>query len=122
MLVGQQLIEYVKEHEDLNQSDLAKGAGYVRTTRTGREQVLVKQFYNALLAAKGMPIAVGKAPGKPARYETTVHKSGVILLGRTYSKKVGVEPGDVLDIVIEEDCIQLVPRPSQQRAGRPFPA
>lgn len=110
MLVGKELIEYVQSNELLNQMELARGAGYVRTTRTGRQQVLVKQFYNALLAAQGMPISVGKAPGKPAPYETTVHSSGVILLGKTYSQKFGVEPGDVLDIVIGEESIQLVPR------------
>lgn len=116
MLVGQKLIEHVQDNETLNQTELARTAGYVRTTRSGREQVLVKDFYNALLAAKGLTIAVGKAPGKPALYETTVHKSGVILLGRTYSRKFGLEPGDVLDIVIEDDAIQLVPRPVKATA------
>jgi hypothetical protein len=120
MLVGQGLIDYVKENELLTQTDLARGAGYVRQTRSGKEQVLVKQFYNALLAAKGMEIVVGKAPGKAAQFETTVHKSGVILLGKTYSKQFGLNPGDVLDIVIEDDAIQLVPRPVQKATASRF--
>lgn len=111
MLVGSDLIAFVKENEALNQMELAQGAGYVRTTKTGKEQVLVKQFYNALLAAKGMAIAVGKLPGKAAQYETTVHKNGVILLGRTYSEKFGLKPGDGLQILVEDEAIRLVPVP-----------
>jgi bifunctional DNA-binding transcriptional regulator/antitoxin component of YhaV-PrlF toxin-antitoxin module len=111
MLVGSALIDFVRENEDLNQMELARGAGYVRTTRTDREQVLVKQFYNALLAAQGMPISVGKTPGKSAQFETTVHKSGVILLGKTYSERFGLKPGDALQICIEDEAIRLVPFP-----------
>lgn len=111
MLVGSELIAYCKENDGLNQMELARGAGYVRTTRTGREQVLVKQFYNSLLAAQGMPIPVGKTPGKSAQYATSVHRSGVILLGKTYSETFGLKPGDELEIVLAEDCIKLVPVP-----------
>lgn len=113
MLTGSDLISFVQENEDLNQMELARGAGYTRVTKTGKEQVLVKKFYNELLAAKGMPIALGKTPGKSALYQTSVHKSGVILLGKTYSEKFGAEPGDMLRIEIQEDCIKLVPRFAQ---------
>ena len=99
--------------------ELARGAGYVRTTRTGREQVLVKQFYNSLLAAKGMPIPVGKTPGKSAQFSTSVPRSWVILLGKTYSEKFGLNPGDELEIVLAEDCIKLVPVPVGTAAVAP---
>lgn len=116
MLVGSELVAYCKENDGLNQMELARGAGYVRTTRTGREQVLVKQFYNSLLAAKGMPIPVGKTPGKSAQFSTSVHRSGVILLGKTYSEKFGLNPGDELEIVLADDCIKLVPVPVKAAA------
>jgi hypothetical protein len=111
MLVGKALLDLVKEHEDMNQTELARAAGYVRATKTGKEQVLVKQFYNALLRAQGVAIAVGKAPGKVAQYQTTVHRSGVILLGKTYSQKFNLQPGDELEIVIDDEAIRLVPKP-----------
>lgn len=111
MLVGKELLDLVVSHEDLNQTELARAAGYVRSTKAGKEQVLVKQFYNALLRAQGVAIAVGKAPGKVAQYQTTVHRSGVILLGRTYSQKFNLKPGDELEILIEDDAIRLVPKP-----------
>lgn len=116
MLDGQELIAFVQANESLNQMELAKGAGYVRTTRTGKEQILVKQFYNSLLAAKGMPISVGKTPGKSAQYRTSVHASGVILLGKTYAVDFGLKPGDELEIVMDADCIKLVPTPVKPEA------
>lgn len=111
MLTGADLITFVKENDGMNQMELAKGAGYVRTTKTGKDQVLVKQFYNSLLAAKGMPIPVGRTPGKAAQYATSVHKSGVILLGKTYAEKFGLKPGDGLQIEVQDECIKLVPLP-----------
>jgi hypothetical protein len=119
MLVGSGLIKFVTENESLNQMELARGAGYVRTTKKGTEQVLVKSFYNALLAAQGMTIAVGKTPGKSALFETTVHKNGVVLLGRTYSETFGLKPGDSLQIVLEDEFIKLVPLPAEAPASCP---
>ena len=113
VLVGSELIDFVTEREAWTQTELARGAGYVRTTKKGRENILVKKFLNELLAAQGLQINVGRTPGKLAQYETTVHKSGVILLGRTYSESFELEPGDKLTISIEEDCIKLVPKPIQ---------
>lgn len=111
MLTGAELITFVKENDGMNQMELARGAGYIRITKTGKEQVLVKRFYNALLAAKGMPIPVGRTPGKAAQYATSVHKSGVILLGKTYAEKFGLKPGDELQIDVQDECIKLVPLP-----------
>jgi hypothetical protein len=113
MLTGKELLAYAEEHEELNQSQLARGAGYVRQTKSGKEQVLVKAFYQALLQAKGLTVRVGKAPGKSARFSTTVHRSGVILVGRIYTERFGLEPGNEMDIVLEEDCIKLVPKPAE---------
>lgn len=110
MLTGEDLISFVKENPTLSQKDLAREAGYTRTTEGGKEQVLSKKFYQQLLAAKGVPLNVGKAPGKAACYETTVHASGVILLGKTYVEQFGVKPGDVMAIQLDDDAIRLVPK------------
>lgn len=112
MLVGQALLDFVRERPDLTTSDLAKEAGYTRTTKTGRPQVLVKRFLAALHLAMGSDVLLGKAPGKSPQYQTAVHKSGVILLGKTYSQKFGLKPGDLLDIIVDEDAIRLVPKSS----------
>jgi hypothetical protein len=113
MLTGQELVAFVKANGDMDQSELAREAGYMRVADSGKERIMAKQFCEALLEAKGVAIKVGRRPGKAAQFETTVHKTGVILLGKTYSQKFGVEPGDVLDIVITEDAIRLVPQGSE---------
>lgn len=110
MLTGADLVSFVQENPNLNQKELARAAGYVRTTETGKEQVLSKRFYQELLAARGVSLHVGKASGKTARFETTVHKNGVILVGKTYVEQFGVEPGDVMTIQLEEDGIKLIPQ------------
>ena len=108
MLTGLELVDFVKTHEGLTQSELAKAAGYVRDVE-GKEQLLIKKFMDALLIARGIKIAPTKRPGKRANYKTSVHKSGIILLGASYSAKWGLEPGDILDIKMDEDGIRLVP-------------
>ena len=108
MLAGLELVEFVKANEGLTQSELARGAGYTRVV-DDREQILIKTFMDALLAARGIKIAASKRPGKRANYKTSVHKSGIILLGASYSAKWGLEPGDELDIRLEDDGIKLVP-------------
>lgn len=110
MLSGNELIAFVKENADMEQTELARAAGFVSVTATGKERVMAKQFCEALLQAKGVSIKSAKKPGKSAQYTTTVHKTGVILVGKTYVEKFGVEVGDELDIVIERDCIQLRPK------------
>lgn len=110
MLTGAELITFVKDNPDLSRTELARAAGYVTTTKKGEERVLVQKLCDALLAAKGVPLAPRGRTGKPARYFTTVHKSQIALIGKVYIQEFGLEPGDELEIVLEEDCIRLVPR------------
>jgi ABC-type lipoprotein release transport system permease subunit len=110
MLTGQELISLVKANGDMDQAELAREAGYVKVNDKGNERLLITQFHSALLEAKGVKLKTSKKPGKTAQFVTTVHRNGVILVGKTYSAKFGVEPGDELKIVIEEDSIRLVPQ------------
>jgi len=110
MLTGQELISLVKANGDMDQAELAREAGYVKVNDKGNERLLITQFHSALLEAKGVKLKTSKKPGKTAQFMTTVHRNGVILVGKTYSEKFGVEPGDELKIVIEEDSIRLVPQ------------
>lgn len=115
MLTGQELLSFVKANEDMDQAEIARAAGYVRVTEKGTERLLINKLNEALLEAKGLKLKSGKKPGKSAQYLTTVHRTGVILVGKTYSQKFGVEPGDELKIVIEEDSIRLVPQPTSRK-------
>jgi bifunctional DNA-binding transcriptional regulator/antitoxin component of YhaV-PrlF toxin-antitoxin module len=53
----------------------------------------------------------GAKPGKTAKYLTTVHSTGGVLLGKTYVEQFGMEPGDKLRIAVDDDCIRLMPAP-----------
>lgn len=122
MLSGPELLQFVQANPELSQRQLAKQAGYVRvSSKTDKEQILEKQFYQALLRANGMELKPGQAQGKSARYETTVHRSGVVLVGKTYVKRFGLQPGDELEIRLEDEAIRLVPKPVTATAT-PTPA
>jgi hypothetical protein len=118
MLTGQALLSFVKDNPDMDQCELARATGYVRSTTSGNERLLTKQMCEELLSAKGLDIKPNKKPGKVAQFSTTVHRSGVILIGKSYSRKFGVEPGDSLTIVLEDDCIRLVPAVTDSLATR----
>ena len=109
MLTGIELVDFVRENEGLTQAELAEQAGYVRVIDGDKKQVMTKRFMDELLSARGVKIAPPKRRGKRANYKTAVHKSGIILLGATYSAKWGLEPGDELEILLEDDGIRLVP-------------
>ena len=100
MLKDDDLISFVQANPGVSETDLARGAGYVRTTTTGKPQVLKKLFMANLLAAKGLKVGAepSRERGKTAQYVTTVHTNGLMLLGRTYSSDAGFEPGDKLTI------------------------
>jgi hypothetical protein len=110
MLTGQELLSFVEANADMDQYEIARGAGYSRVTEKGAERVLINKLSKALLEAKGVKLKSGNKPGKVAQYMTTVHRTGVVLVGKTYTEQFGINPGDELKIVVDEDCIRLVPK------------
>lgn len=118
MLQGKELISFVNENEDtMNQTELARSAGYTRVKEDGKTLTLVKKFNDALLRAMGVNILTSRSPGKTAQFETTVHRSGIVLVGKTYVEKFGLKAGDSLDIVLDDEFIKLVPKAASQAAA-----
>jgi len=118
VLQGKELISFVNENEDtMNQTELARGAGYTRVKEDGKTLTLVKKFNDALLRAMGVNILTSRSPGKTAQFETTVHRSGIVLVGKTYVEKFGLKAGDSLDIVLDDEFIKLVPKAADQAAA-----
>lgn len=110
MLTGKALIALVKDNPDLNRSQLARKAGYMTELKNGKVKPNVQGFYDALLEAQGLSIKNGQpgiGAGKAAQYLTTVHKSGVLLVGKVYTNEFGAEPGDVFGIEVRDDGIWL---------------
>jgi hypothetical protein len=130
MLTGEELIAFVEANPGVSETDLALAAGYVRTTTTGKLQVLKKAFIAAVLATKGLKVGADpkRDRGKSASYKTSVHRNGIMLLGRTYGQVAGFEPGDRLAITVssgevrvnrlDEDDEELVEAPQQVVAER----
>ena len=108
MLVGTELLSFIEANEGCTEYELAEAAGYVKDV-AGKSTVQIKQFTHALLEAKGVRILTKPKGGKVAPFKTAVHKSGIVLLGKTYSEKFNLVPGDELEIQLLEDGIKLVP-------------
>ena len=108
MLEGKELIAFIKAHPELGKTELARAAGYTRTAEDGKEQILIAAFYDASMAAHGTPIkSRGVSNGKRPQYQTTVHASGILLVGKNYTKEFDAKPGDVFGIEIKDDGIWL---------------
>jgi hypothetical protein len=102
-LEGQALLDFVKKQTNSTKSRtaLAREAGYVRTVTSEKgpkEQVMVQAFYDAVFSAQGVGIKVRQSAGKSATGETTVHASGILLIGKNYTSKAGYAPGDTFTI------------------------
>lgn len=106
MLVGDQLISFVAANEGCTENELAEAAGYVKEV-SGKPAIQVKAFTSALLEAKGVKIKAKTKGGKTAPFKTSVHNSGIILLGKTYSERFDLTPGDELEIELLDGCIKL---------------
>ena len=115
MLVGKELLEKSKLLSKKSEDEIAKGCGYVGPS--GR--ILRKSFYRALIEAKGYKLsnnALGKSGnrssrGRQAEFKTKVHENGNLLIGHTYTKKLGLEPGQEFKIDLKKDSkiIYLIP-------------
>ena len=115
MLVGKELLEKSKLLSKKSEDEIARGCGYVGPS--GR--VLRKSFYRALIQAKGYKLnnnVTGRpgnrsSRGRQADFKTKVHGNGNLLIGHTYTKKLGLEPGQEYKIDLKKDSkiISLTP-------------
>ena len=115
MLVGKELLEKSKLLSKKSENEIARGCGYV--SPSGR--VLRKSFYRALIEAKGYKLGNSGAGrpgnrssrGRQAEFKTKVHGNGNLLIGHTYTKKLGLAPGKEykIDLKKESKIISLTP-------------
>ena len=115
MLEGKELLEKAKLLNKQSEDQIAKGCGYVGPS--GR--VLRKSFYRALIEAKGYKIGNGRqgkngnrvSRGRQAEFKTRVHGNGNLLIGHSYTKKLGLKPGQEFKIELKKESktIYLIP-------------
>ena len=109
-LTGEALLQKVKELDHLSPEEKARACGYTTLTRTGKSRVNRMRFLNALMEAYGT--SNGKNSGRGGRsvsYRVSVQKNGNLLIGSTYTQKMGLQPGDKLEIRLTRKHIHLRP-------------
>tara|TARA_B100000212_G_C27028247_1_gene386192 strand:+ start:93 stop:449 length:357 start_codon:yes stop_codon:yes gene_type:complete len=116
MLVGKELLEQSKMLSNKSEEEIARGCGYIGPS--GR--VLRKSFYRAYIEAKygksSKRISAGRSGnrssrGRQAEFKTKVHGNGNLLIGQSYTKKLGLIPGQEFQIEIKKESkiINLIP-------------
>ncbi len=109
-LTGKALLQKVKELSHLPRRETAKRCGYYTVTKNDQTRVNLTDFYDAVLAAKGVPLDPEGAKdgrGREPTYRVSVHKNGQIVIGATYTQAMGLKPGDEFEIKLGYKHIHL---------------
>ncbi len=111
-LTGRELLEKIKDLKGASKEEKARACGYTSQTPKRGERVNLMQFYKALIAAEGIDLdGKGKEPGRGGRaasYRVSVQKNGMLLIGATYTRQMGLEPGDELMLKLGRKNIRLM--------------
>lgn len=108
-LSGKELLQKVKELSTVPRRERAKACGYY-TEKDGKVRVNLTDFYDAVLEAKGIPLDPERTKdgrGREATFRVSVHKNGQIVIGSSYTQKMGLEPGDEFEIKLGYKHIHL---------------
>lgn len=109
-ITGKALLQKVKELAHLPRRETAKRCGYYTVTKNDQTRVNLTDFYDAVLAAKGVPLDPEGAKdgrGREPTYRVSVHKNGQIVIGSTYTLAMGLKPGDEFEIKLGYKHIHL---------------
>ena len=109
-LTGKPLLQKIKI-SNLSKRELAKECGYYTVSKDGEVRVNIGDFYDAVLAAKGIalePKSEKDGRGREATYRVTVHQNGQIVIGSSYTELMGLKPGDEFEIKLGHKHIRLI--------------
>jgi AbrB-like transcriptional regulator len=110
-LVGEELLQKVKDLGSASKEDKARECGYFTETKNGVQRVNMMKFLNALIDAEGIQLdskAVGSGRGgRSASYKITVQSNNNLLIGAAYTKQMGLKEGDVFNITLGRKHIHL---------------
>jgi AbrB-like transcriptional regulator len=110
-LVGEELLQKVKDLGSASKEDKARECGYFTETKNGVERVNMMKFLNALIDAEGIQLDSkalgGGRGGRSASYKITVQSNKNLLIGAAYTKQMGLKEGDVFEISLGRKHIHL---------------
>jgi hypothetical protein len=110
-LTGKALLQKLKEIPRLSRSEKARECGYVSIGKDNKPRVNLGEFLNAILKAKGVSIDSDSdkdGRGREATYRVSVHKNGNIVIGASYTEKMGLQVGDEFEIKLGYKHIHLI--------------
>ncbi|WP_353931291.1 AbrB family transcriptional regulator [Okeanomitos corallinicola TIOX110] len=111
LLTGKALLNKVKELSHLPRRERARQCGYYTVTKNQQVRVNLTDFYDALLAARGIPLSPESPKdgrGREPTYRVSVHQNRQIVIGATYTKAMGLKPGDEFEIRLGYKHIHLI--------------
>lgn len=109
-LTGKALLQKVKELSHLPRRETARHCGYSTQGKDGQIRVNLTDFYDAVLAARGVPLdpeGTKDGRGREPTFRVSVHKNGQIVIGSTYTEQMGLKPGDEFEIKLGYKHIHL---------------
>ncbi len=109
-LTGKPLLQKLKEIPNLSRSAKARECGYVSVVKNGNTRVNISEFLNAILEARGVVLESDNGQdgrGREATYQVSVHKNGTIVIGASYTEKLGLKAGDEFEIKLGYKHIHL---------------
>ena len=109
-LTGKALLQRVKDLSSKPRRETAKLCGSYTTSKDGQTRVNLTDFYDAVLAAKGVPLEPGglkDGRGREPTFRVSVHKNGQIVIGSTYTEQMGLKSGDEFEIKLGYKHIHL---------------
>ena len=110
-LTGKALLQKVKALGSIPRRETAKLCGYYTVTKDDQTRANMTEFYDALLAAKGIALDPGRSKdgrGREASYRACVHKNGSLVIGANYTQEMGLKPGDQFEIRLGSKHIHLI--------------
>jgi hypothetical protein len=110
-LTGKALLQKVKALGNLPRREAARLCGYYTETKDNQTRANMTEFYDALLAAKGIALDPGRTKdgrGREASFRACVHKNGSLVIGANYTESMSLEPGDQFEIRLGSKHIHLI--------------
>jgi hypothetical protein len=122
MLTGPELLATIKRFNTATEKELAATCGYTKVTASGRTRTLFAEFYRAVLQAKGL-LPESEARSRRLSGVTKVHFNGNLMIGKAYTRMLGLQPGDTFQIDLSRDQIKLIHlKPANQDQVEACPA